>query len=91
MLGVIVASSASTQTAHVGGVLLVPPALSLRLHHRLDIYRVYMGKEFNESMLKIILNNTIKLFIKTAISISVISNHNSFRALFDKISSVYLI
>jgi len=47
MLGVIVASNASTQTAHVGGVLLVPPALSLRLHHSLDIYRVYMQWRIN--------------------------------------------
>ena len=36
-------------------------------------------------------NNTITLFFKTAISILVISNHNSFRVLFDKIASVYFI
>ena len=43
----------------------------------------------NESVLKIIVNNTINLFFKTAIGILVISNHNSFRVLFDKIASMY--
>jgi len=38
----------------------------------------------NESMTKIIINDTIYLFLKTAISISLISNHNSFRVLFEK-------
>jgi len=38
----------------------------------------------NDSVPKIIINNTISLFFKTAISILVISNHNSFRVLFDK-------
>jgi len=42
----------------------------------------------NESAPKIIISNT-SLFFKTAISILVISNHNSFRVLFDKIASVY--
>ena len=42
----------------------------------------------NESAPKIIINNTINSFL-TAISILVISNHNSFRVLFDKIASVY--
>ena len=45
----------------------------------------------NESVLEIIINNTINLFSKTAISISLISNHNSFRVLFDNIASVYFI
>jgi len=45
----------------------------------------------NESVPKIIINDTINLLIKTAISISVISNGNSFRVLFDKIASVYYI
>ena len=45
----------------------------------------------NESVPEIILNNTINLFLKTAISISVISNHNRFRVLFHKIASVYFI
>ena len=45
----------------------------------------------NESMTKIIINDTIYLFLKTAISISLISNHNSFRVLFEKIASVYFI
>jgi len=44
-----------------------------------------------ESVPKIITNNTINLFFKTAISILLISNHNSFRVLFDIIASVYFI
>jgi len=43
----------------------------------------------NESVPKIILNSTINLLFKTAISILAISNRNSFRVLFDKIASVY--
>jgi len=43
-----------------------------------------------ESVPKIMLNNTLNLFL-TAISVFVISNHNSFRALSDKIASVYFI
>jgi len=39
---------------------------------------------------KITINNTINLLLITAISILVISNHNSFRVLFDKIDSVIL-
>jgi len=39
---------------------------------------------------KIIINNTINLFFQTAISILLISNHNNFRVLFDKIASMYL-
>ena len=42
----------------------------------------------NESVSSITINNTINLFL-TAISILLISNHNSFRVLFDKIASVY--
>ena len=42
----------------------------------------------NDSVPKIIINNTINLFL-TAISILLISNHNNFRVLFDKIASVY--
>ena len=41
-------------------------------------------------MPKITINDTIKIyFFKTVISILVISNHNSFRMLFDKIASAY--
>jgi len=36
----------------------------------------------DESLPKIIINDTINLVFKTAISILVISNHNSFRVLF---------
>jgi len=42
-------------------------------------------------MWKIMINDAKKLFFKTAISILLISNHNSFRVLFDKITSVYFI
>jgi len=44
----------------------------------------------NESIPIIIINNTINLnlFFKL-VSILLISNHNSFRVLFDKIASVY--
>jgi len=46
----------------------------------------------NENMPKIIINDTINLcFFKTAINILVISNHNSFRVLLDKIASMYFI
>jgi len=40
----------------------------------------------NESVPKIILNKTMDLLFSTAISILVISNHNSFLVLFDKIA-----
>jgi len=42
----------------------------------------------NERMPKIVINNTINLLSKTALSILVISNHNSFRELFDKTASM---
>ena len=45
----------------------------------------------NESLPKIVINGTINLFLKTAVSILPISNHNSFRVLFDKTASVYFI
>jgi len=45
----------------------------------------------NESVSKIITNDTINLFSKTAISTLPISNHNSLRVLFDKIASAYFI
>jgi len=45
----------------------------------------------NESMPKIIINDTIIFFSSTAISISVISNHNSFRVLFDKKTIPYIL
>ena len=47
-----------------------------------------MGKE---SVPKIIINDKINLPIKTAISILLISNHNSFHVMFDKTDSVYFI
>ena len=45
----------------------------------------------NESVQKIIINNTINLLFKATISILPISNHNCFRVLFDKIAFVYFI
>jgi len=39
---------------------------------------------------EVITNNTISLFVKTAISILALSNHNSFRVLFDEIASYIL-
>jgi len=45
----------------------------------------------NESLPENIINNTTNLFFKTSISVSVISNHNSFRVLFGKIAFVYFI
>ena len=45
----------------------------------------------NESVPKVIINDTMKCFSETALSILVISNHNSFRVLFDKIAFVYFI
>ena len=43
----------------------------------------------NESVPKIIINDTIIFFSETAISILLISNYNSFLVLFDKIAFVY--
>jgi len=43
----------------------------------------------NESVPKIIINDTIKSFSCTATSILVISNYSSFRVLFGKVVSVY--
>jgi len=42
----------------------------------------------NESVPKIIIDNTVNLLLKTAITILLISNRNCFRVLFDKIASV---
>ena len=42
---------------------------------------------WNESVPKIVINDTMIFFHQTAISIWVISNHNSFRVLFDKIAT----
>jgi len=40
---------------------------------------------------KIVSHNPVNLFVETAVSILVISNHNSFRVVFDKIVSVCFI
>jgi len=47
-----------------------------------------VGTTGNESVPKIIINDTINLFF---FSILVILNHNSYRVLFDKIASVCVI
>jgi len=44
----------------------------------------------NDSVPKIIKNDTISLLFKTAISV-LVSNHNSFLAQFDKIASIYFV
>ena len=45
-----------------------------------------------KSVPKIIVNNTINYFlIAIGVLVIVISNHNSFRVLFDEIASVYFI
>ena len=50
-----------------------------------------VGAAENESVPKTVINNTTNLIFKTAISILVISNDNSFRVLFDKTASEYFI
>jgi len=44
-----------------------------------------------QSVPKIIINDTDTVLFKTTIRILIISNHNSFQVLFDKIASVYFI
>ena len=51
-------------------------------HHRDNV---------NERVPKVVTNDAINVFFETAISILEISNHNSFRVLFDKIACVYFI
>jgi len=45
----------------------------------------------NRSQPKVTINDAMKFFSQTAISMLVISIHNTFRVLFDKIASVYFI
>jgi len=45
----------------------------------------------NESVPNIIINETVNVFLKLQSPFLVISNHSSFRVLFDKIASVYFI
>ena len=45
----------------------------------------------NERVPEIIINDTINLIFKSAVNILVMSNHNSFRVLFDNFASVYFI
>jgi len=60
---------------------------SLKEHSVLSIKSEKMVTTRNESVPKIITNDK-KTFLKTAISILVISNRNSFQVLFDEIASV---
>ena len=58
---------------------------SVKIRTRWSHPGVHIG---NESVPKIIINDTINLLFKAAINILAISNHSSSRALFDKIVSV---
>ena len=60
---------------------------------QLDWKRVTQARSggCKSSLPKMIINDTISLLFKSAISIFVISNRNRFRVLFDKIASVYFI
>ena len=60
-----------------------------QLHFATGVPQTNAARIGNESVPKIIINNTTNLFFKTAVSILLISNHSSFRVLFDKIDSVY--
>ena len=60
-----------------GGVLWYGAA-ACRLHSKTSV----IG---NERVLRIITNNTVDLFLKTATVVLEISNHISFRVLFDKL------
>ena len=58
------------------------------LHQICCTYALHLAMG-NESVPKIVINGTTNFFT-TAISISVVSNRNSFRVLFDKIADTYL-
>ena len=63
-----------------------------KVHRDLDACAIFVRPPIgNESVPKIVINNTIYLRFKTAVSILLISNRNSFRVLFDKIASIYFI
>jgi len=65
---------------------------ALKQNTRKLIPEAYSGISLgNESVPKNTTNDTTNLLFKTAISILVISSHNRFRVLFDKIASVYFI
>ena len=57
----------------------------------LGLFKLKWSQIENESVPKILINNTINLILKTAICILLISNYDSFRVLSDKIASVYFI
>jgi len=76
-----------TMPAHHSIFTGLMPFLPPNQHHQST-----EGKIGNESFPKIILNDTTNVFFfKTVISMLVISNHVSFRVLFDKIVSVYFL
>jgi len=67
--------------------------IAVRLGWVVEVRSLYCSVDYtigNESVPKIIINNTINLFL-TAISILLIWNHKIFRMLFYKIASVYFI
>jgi len=53
--------------------------------------RFWLQQFANETVPKIAINNAIKIYFLNAVSILVVSNHNSFRVLFDKIASAHFI
>ena len=61
-----------------------------RTDKQADIHTYTPVATGNENVPKIIINDARDYFL-TAICILLISNHNSFRVLFDKIASVYII
>jgi len=68
-----------------------PPLCFLQAASFLQPNQQRQALKASESVLKILIDNTIRLFLKTKISILLISEHNGFRVLFDKIVSVYFI
>jgi len=69
--------------------ILDPPLLSRLSTSLAWRLQVEIGNESVSCAENYNIYNTINLFLKTAISILVISDHNSFRVLFDKIASVF--
>ena len=66
----------------------LPLQLSANLHHH-SVPQSTGHWQSSGLLTKIIINNSINLFFNTAISMLLISNHNSFWVLCDKIASVY--
>ena len=60
----------------------------LKLQNMCPSYGMPVSEVSNLGVPKIIIDDAVS-FLKTAISILVMSNHNSFRVLLDKVASVY--